>query len=289
MLKPPWILQRVPSVQINRAAGHSGNFFVGCAKSLSIIKRTLPSEGAFYDWCYAPSCFTASKKKIKKFLFFRNESYEGEFSEILQELKKLIPKILDVRLNGDVCDISMENLVSGMTSPCVLDIKMGKRLYGDDATPEKQQRMIKKAIGTTSEMFGMRISGGKSCIEEQQAFCIEKDECISLDFNQLKEVLKHFITPPGQATEKSLEIANHYFGECCKMSDFMQKQKLFNFYSSSILFTFDGHTLASPCPRAKMIDFAHVTIFSNCLDEGYVEGLQNLTRLWGDVIFELNN
>lgn len=52
-------------------------------------------------------------------------------------------------------------MLHGFTRPCVLDLKLGTRLYDDDATPEKREKMQKNAKGTTSEELGIRISGMK--------------------------------------------------------------------------------------------------------------------------------
>lgn len=40
-----------------------------------------------------------------------------------------------------------------------MDIKIGKRLHDEDATPEKAARMMRKAVITTSSKIGFRISG----------------------------------------------------------------------------------------------------------------------------------
>jgi len=40
-----------------------------------------------------------------------------------------------------------------------LDIKLGTRLYGDDASPEKRERMISTARNTTSLETGIRLTG----------------------------------------------------------------------------------------------------------------------------------
>jgi 1D-myo-inositol-tetrakisphosphate 5-kinase/inositol-polyphosphate multikinase len=46
-----------------------------------------------------------------------------------------------------------------MDEPCILDMKIGRRLYDDDATPEKTDRMKLKSENSTSGSVGFRISG----------------------------------------------------------------------------------------------------------------------------------
>lgn len=43
--------------------------------------------------------------------------------------------------------------------PCILDMKMGRRMYTDDASDKKKQRAIAKARATTSEALGLRLCG----------------------------------------------------------------------------------------------------------------------------------
>jgi len=55
--------------------------------------------------------------------------------------------------------VVLEDLTNEMVEPCVLDMKIGKRLHDEDATPEKAARMMRKAAITTSSKIGFRISG----------------------------------------------------------------------------------------------------------------------------------
>jgi 1D-myo-inositol-tetrakisphosphate 5-kinase/inositol-polyphosphate multikinase len=53
----------------------------------------------------------------------------------------------------------LENAAYGFVKPCILDVKLGTVLYDDDASPEKQERMIKTARNTTSGETGVRLTG----------------------------------------------------------------------------------------------------------------------------------
>ncbi len=53
----------------------------------------------------------------------------------------------------------LENLTWRFEYPCVLDLKMGTRQYGDDAPPDKIQSKIAKTSTTTSAQLGVRICG----------------------------------------------------------------------------------------------------------------------------------
>ena len=55
--------------------------------------------------------------------------------------------------------IVMENVSAGFVRPNTLDIKLGSRLWDDDAAPEKRQRLDQVAATTTSSTLGFRIAG----------------------------------------------------------------------------------------------------------------------------------
>jgi hypothetical protein len=57
--------------------------------------------------------------------------------------------------------LCLENILNGFTRPCIMDIKLGYKIYEDTADEAKRNKMIKNARGTTIESLGLRISGMK--------------------------------------------------------------------------------------------------------------------------------
>jgi hypothetical protein len=60
----------------------------------------------------------------------------------------------------------LENVASAskFERPCVLDLKMGTRQHGDDASAEKRTRQMAKCAASTSASLGLRLCGMKVII-----------------------------------------------------------------------------------------------------------------------------
>jgi 1D-myo-inositol-tetrakisphosphate 5-kinase/inositol-polyphosphate multikinase len=83
--------------------------------------------------------------------------------------------------------IVLENVSAGFKHPNILDLKLGARLWDEDAKPEKRARLDKVASETTSGSLGFRIAGMRVWQGEARSTPVEK----------LEDVIKE-----GQAGEK---------------------------------------------------------------------------------------
>jgi len=57
--------------------------------------------------------------------------------------------------------IVLENLAASFERPNIMDIKLGIRLWADDAPPEKRRKLDAVSAETTSGSLGMRVAGMK--------------------------------------------------------------------------------------------------------------------------------
>ena len=49
--------------------------------------------------------------------------------------------------------------MAGFAHPCILDLKIGSRLHGDDATSKKVVSQTRKCQETTSSLLAVRLCG----------------------------------------------------------------------------------------------------------------------------------
>jgi hypothetical protein len=144
---------------IPQAGGHQDQVSINSAQPDKIIKKTNTNELEFYqqlvnqleehhhhhpkpDWrphFFGPTNHhqtTAKQQDEHVFILLENLTYKRSTIQIDQLF----------------------------IHPNVIDIKLGQRLYDDRATPEKQERMNRAALETTSAKFGIRLTGAQVCV-----------------------------------------------------------------------------------------------------------------------------
>lgn len=137
--------------------------------------------------------------------------------------------------------ICLSNVLSSMRHPCVMDIKMGIRLYGDDCNEESIQKKIEKAKNRSCLSHGFHLTSliGWSK-KKKEPFFISKEDAHSIknDDNFVQAFISYFTACDN--IQLSILLIKKILIILEEMKIFFIEQNYFAFYGTSLLFVFDS-------------------------------------------------
>ncbi|KAJ1785841.1 hypothetical protein LPJ59_006053 [Coemansia sp. RSA 2399] len=265
-----------------QVAGHPGVLEV--EGDGMIIKPLYQRELEFYECPGIPS-------ELRTFmpLFYGSLEHAGATSSGEPEKKKYL---------------CLENIVHGFKEPCVIDIKIGSRLYDIDATPEKRERTLKTANETTTGKLGVYITGMR--VRGQPA--VDRQWCRGLTPTTMMDALDMYFAPAEQhvSAEYRRQVVEQFIKEISELKAVLEQCET-RMYSGSLLLVYEASKeryealVAKPDTDSKAgssdsdddgvlinmraIDFTHShwTPGQGC-DDLYLAGLSNLIKTLGTTL-----
>jgi len=204
----------------------------------------------------------------------------GFYSEILKnfpQVKPYLPGFYGTEARDGNNYVVLEDLTSPYKRPCILDVKIGLTSVGEDADPQKAEAMKKKDMATTTHTLGIRITAMKVYKKKTGEFTsYGKPWGKKVTQETMVDSLKEYF---DNGEKLRVDLLPFYLEKLLEIQKHFHEQRHLRFYSSSLLFLYDGDSEGpnAPKPNIKMIDFAHVhEIKDKGRDEGYITGLKNL-------------
>eukprot|EP00917_Polyrhabdina_sp_WS-2016_P032223 GHVP01068754.1.p1 GENE.GHVP01068754.1~~GHVP01068754.1.p1 ORF type:complete len:465 (-),score=67.93 GHVP01068754.1:1893-3215(-) len=156
--------------------------------------------------------------------------------------------------------IEMENLVFSKRRPCVLDVKMGTRLFADGMSCEKKAKLKVKAQESTSLEYGIRFTGMKLTTYNNKHMRIGRDATKAVNtIQEFEKYLNLYLSGIGE--DRKRDLVENFLTSLKQLLIVAKQQDIFSSFGSSLLFVYDSHPSLEGVESAKvkLIDFAHVT------------------------------
>lgn len=147
--------------------------------------------------------------------------------------------------------IVLENIAAAFKKPNILDVKLGARLWDDNAPPAKRAKLDKSAEETTSKSLGFRIAGmrtwqgpavdGEIDLSHNGYRVYDKHYGKSLSAETIRQGFEDFFLLDRGAVAKGpvRKVINRFLEDLDGLLYVLEREDL-RMYSASLLFVYEG-------------------------------------------------
>ena len=214
------------------------------------------------------------------------------FKEFIPQFHGVSRKKLEDGKKGEY--LMMENLTKDFSKPCIMDIKIGAKTYGPDASEKKKVQQDASYVGT-KQPFGFSVPGMSVYTGDAKEKIMMKGKEYGriLNVENIHELLEMYLDINNEP-EVAKELAKMFVEDLKKVLQLFKYQTTFHFFASSLLFVYDAEAANNfketedvkslrKSISLKMIDFAHVWKAEGETDQNYMKGVQSLIDLFENV------
>ena len=146
-------------------------------------------------------------------------------------------------------NIVLENVADGFDYPNILDVKLGRRLWADDAPAAKRQKLDKASEETTSSSLGFRIAGmkvwvGRDAKEQTDGNGYRKYDKTygrALTVTNIRKGFEDYFHLTGDGIKMPLahKIIRLFLDDLRGLQEVLENEES-RMYSASLLFVYEG-------------------------------------------------